>query len=126
MKVESVIVAEELILNALSYLDIIDYKTWYVGESAGTGYVETNPDTWANDSNLIYRNRFESEEIDNFKVCPVGMWSEKATLRFFSGAAENCVISERGNISIEVDSIDNVLAGKRVTYMRAPSKLPPR
>ncbi|MBQ3544525.1 MAG: hypothetical protein IJA34_06020 [Lachnospiraceae bacterium] len=45
--------------------DIIDYKTWYVGESTGTGYDETDPDTWVNDSNLIYRNRLESDEIDN-------------------------------------------------------------
>lgn len=45
--------------------DVIDYTSWYVGESKGTSYDKDIPSTWANESNLIYVNRLESEEVDN-------------------------------------------------------------
>lgn len=59
-----------------------------------------------------------ADEIRDFKICPVGMWNEKSTLKFLDGKAENCSISERGNISIEVDSIDNILDGRPATYIK--------
>ncbi|MBQ3545771.1 MAG: hypothetical protein IJA34_12430 [Lachnospiraceae bacterium] len=45
--------------------DVIDYNSWYVGEINGTSYDATDSTTWADESNLIYRNRLESEDVDN-------------------------------------------------------------
>lgn len=59
-----------------------------------------------------------SEEIAGFKICPVGLWNKKDVLRFSSGSAENCSISEDGDTSIDVDSIDNVLDGRLATFIK--------
>lgn len=59
-----------------------------------------------------------ADEISGFEVRPVGLWNKKDVLRFSSGSAENCSISEDGDISIDVDSIDNVLGGKPVTFIK--------
>lgn len=70
------------------------------------------------DCNNVTKLDSVSEKIENFEVYPVGMWSEKATLRFSSGQSENCAISEDGNIIIEVDSIDNTLKGHEATFIK--------
>lgn len=59
-----------------------------------------------------------AEEIMGFEICPVGLWNKKDVLKFSSGNAENCSISEDGDISIDVDSIDNVLSGKPATFIK--------
>lgn len=58
------------------------------------------------------------EEIDRFEICPVGLWNTKDVLKFSSGSAENCSISEDGDVSIDVDSIDNVLGGRPATFIK--------
>ncbi len=70
------------------------------------------------DSANIDKMKAVANEINRFEVCPVGLWSEKTVLRFTSGASENCTISEEGDISIDVDSIDNVLNGRSATYIK--------
>lgn len=52
-----------------------------------------------------------------YQVYNLGTWNEKDTLRF-SGTGTGGAITEEGNIEIEVDSLDYVLAGKKVTFIK--------
>ncbi|MGN0375722.1 MAG: hypothetical protein ACI4EN_09520, partial [Butyrivibrio sp.] len=44
--------------------EIIDYEDWYVGDISGTGYDENDPDTWADNSNILYKYRYISDTED--------------------------------------------------------------
>ncbi len=44
--------------------EIIDYESWWVGDTAGTGYDEYDTDTWADDANILYKYRYISEDED--------------------------------------------------------------
>lgn len=70
------------------------------------------------DSSSVRKVQAVSEQWDNFEVLQVGLWSDKNTLRFSSGNEEGSSISENGDISVEVDSIDNVLEGQKATFIK--------
>lgn len=52
-----------------------------------------------------------------YHIYPLGTWNEKDTLRF-SGTGTGGAITEEGNIEIEVDSLDHVLADEKVTFIK--------
>jgi len=70
------------------------------------------------DSANLNRMMATVSKINKFEIYSVGLWNERDVLKFSSGIAENCSISEDGDISIDVDSIDNVLNGRVVTYIK--------
>jgi FkbM family methyltransferase len=70
------------------------------------------------DKENLDKMQVAAEEISGFEICPIGLWNKKDVLRFSSGNAENCFISEDGDISIYVDSIDNVLNGRSATFIK--------
>jgi len=59
-----------------------------------------------------------TEKLDNFYIIEKGMWSKSKKLKFSSGKSENSLISDHGDIEIDVISIDEVLDGKPVTYIK--------
>ncbi len=44
--------------------EIVDYEDWWVGDIDGTGYDPLDTDTWADNANLIYKNRYISSTQD--------------------------------------------------------------
>jgi FkbM family methyltransferase len=66
---------------------------------------------------VVSQQRMQKVEIHN-----KGAWNKHAFLRFHDGRAGSSRVSETSDLklpgtSIEVDTIDNILAGRRVTYI---------
>lgn len=47
-----------------------------------------------------------------------GVFSHSTILRFVSDASRGALISDKGNITIETVSLDEILDGRRVTYIK--------
>lgn len=56
--------------------------------------------------------------IPNIFCFNKGVWSERKSLKFSSGQGVSSTINDYGETIIEVDSIDNVLKGKKVTFIK--------
>lgn len=52
-----------------------------------------------------------------YQVHNLGSWNEKKTLHF-AGTGTGGAITEEGTVEIEVDSLDHVLAGEKVTFIK--------
>lgn len=52
------------------------------------------------------------------KVFHSGVWDEKTTLHFKSGASGSSCVSMDGDISINVDTLDNMLGGQEITFIK--------
>lgn len=52
-----------------------------------------------------------------YQVHNLGTWNEKKTLHF-AGTGTGGAITEEGSVEIEVDSLDHVLAGEKVTFIK--------
>lgn len=70
------------------------------------------------DSSNLEKLHNVTEILDDIIICPVGMWNEKTVLKFMSDNKENCMLSDDGNVLVEVDTIDNILAGEYVSYIK--------
>lgn len=70
------------------------------------------------DKNNVLKLKRTTEKLRDFYIIEKGMWSNSKKLKFFSGKSENSHISVDGNIEIDVISIDEVLDGKPVTYIK--------
>ena len=69
----------------------------------------------------IQANTFINNHPKNhLHIVPLGVWSEQTTLKFSNVGGEQGNISDTGNISINVDSIDNVFAtiSERITIIK--------
>ena len=53
----------------------------------------------------------------NVTIVPYGMWKNKDVLKFCEAAGSSC-IEEHGIKDIEVNSIDNVHGGKKITFIK--------
>ncbi len=53
----------------------------------------------------------------NVTIVPYGMWKDKNVLKFCEAAGSSC-IEEHGIKDIEVNSIDNVHGGKKITFIK--------
>ena len=59
-----------------------------------------------------------SEKVENLHCLNVGAWNQQAILQFSTEGTMNSAISNIGDSFIEVDSIDNILQGKRTTIIK--------
>lgn len=75
--------------------------------------------TW--EPNEINRSKLtktiEQYGFKNINVIPFGLWSEKSELSFSMHGAASC-ISKNGTIRVSVDTIDNLCANEKVTYIK--------
>jgi len=69
------------------------------------------PDKY-NYANLLKRN------FNNSIILQKGCYSEKTTLHFQDGETMSSKIDDSGSSKIDVDTIDNVLHGKKATYIK--------
>lgn len=61
----------------------------------------------------------EKEAIKNVETIHAGCWSEKTTLRFSSdGNMAAIVAADDGDISVPVETIDNVVGDEKVTFIK--------
>ncbi len=59
------------------------------------------------------------KSIENLICINKGVWDKKCTLSFGDfGALNNGAIQEKGGLLIDTDTIDNVLQGDRVSYIK--------
>lgn len=78
----------------------------FYGSSIGN-VISFEPDN-ENIKKYINAINIHKEYLDRYKLIKKGSWSKKDTL-YFSSSDSSSSVSDTGNISIEVDSVDNVL-----------------
>lgn len=57
-------------------------------------------------------------DFDNVKALCMGAYDQKSTLHFNSGEGEFSNISDEGGVSINVDTIDNIVGDEKVTFIK--------
>lgn len=64
--------------------------------------------------------KIEKEQIERVDLFNIGLWSEKKTLHFKRGGDDGTgsLINDDGEETIEVNSIDNILKGDEVTFIK--------
>lgn len=97
--------------GALDGEDSLNFIRWCNGKYDGIYAFEPDSDNL----NRLYKT---ADGKLNFKVCPIGLWSDEGELSFFSGNTENCAIADDGDKRIKVSSIDKILDGKSATYIK--------
>lgn len=55
---------------------------------------------------------------NRIKCYNFGTWDQKTKVSLTANTEEGCKISQDGNIQIKVDSLDNILANKNVTFIK--------
>lgn len=83
-----------------------DYKKVYVFE----------PDEY--NAEVCRKKAKDIGESDKIEIIECGTWSCDTVLKFHNGAFGGSKITDGGNTEIKVSSIDNVLAGKRCTFIK--------
>jgi FkbM family methyltransferase len=65
----------------------------------------------------VKKLRKNTSHLDNIKIIEKGCWSEKKALFFSNDGTVGSKIQDKGQLQIEVDSIDNVIQD-RITYIK--------
>ena len=76
---------------------------------------------WEPDEDNLSALKANTENLDNVKIVPCGLWHEKTELCFMADGSTGSKIVDRtesGVGRILVDSIDNVCAGDKVTFIK--------
>lgn len=60
----------------------------------------------------------KTKSLVNIEYHNVGIWREKGNLHFADGDANNSFASDQGNAILSVDSIDDILAGRPVSFIK--------
>lgn len=62
----------------------------------------------------------ENLKLKNVNLYRKGVWNQKASLKFQTNTlnAARSAVSDKGTITVEVDSIDNVMNGEEVTFIK--------
>lgn len=60
-----------------------------------------------------------AKEVDNIETFNLAVWNEKTTLHFEKKKGRNSKLSQSGKIEIPADSVDNILGGKEITFLKA-------
>jgi len=69
--------------------------------------------------NFIKLQRFiEQEQVSNATLLNRGIWSQPGEHNFFQRGGRMSSLSEQGKVSIEVDSLDNILGKGAVSYIK--------
>lgn len=69
------------------------------------------------------RNNYEKlctnlKTLQNVELHNVGVYKEKTTLKFEMNDAKNAFVSEQGQSWIDVESVDDILSGQKVTFIK--------
>lgn len=93
--------------TTLSFIDWSkhDYEKIYAAEPF--------TDAYENCLNII-----NADGLQNIEMLNVGLWSKKDKLKLMQNGTGGSSINESGNIEINVDSIDNILKGNKVTFIK--------
>lgn len=73
---------------------------------------EPDPENFIKLENLIKENNYKNIEIFN-----CGVWNEKTQLHFNANGVGSC-LTESGDITVNVDSIDNIVGDNRVNFIK--------
>lgn len=90
-----------------------DFAKWTNGEYEKIYAFEANPYCMER-----CEQTFNKKHIDNVSMIKKGLWDKKGIVRFRSNYSGGACISENGNVEIQVDSLDNVLNGRRVSFIK--------
>ena len=60
----------------------------------------------------------EDHRFENVEIIPLGMWSERTQLRFDMQGTVDSSVSETGDSVIDVDTIDHLCSGEKVTFIK--------
>lgn len=60
----------------------------------------------------------EQENIKNYTLHNIGLWNEKATLKFDTGKGGKSKIDETSTTTIEVNTMDKILNDEKVTFIK--------
>lgn len=67
----------------------------------------------------VCRNKAKlREDSDKIEIVECGTWSCDTVLKFRNGAMGGSKIVDSGNVEVKVNSIDNVLAGRKCTFIK--------
>lgn len=69
------------------------------------------------DNSEILRRKIADMKIENCECFNVGLWKKKEILKFNSIGSGSGYIGDSGNVEIEADTIDNLLCGRKVTFI---------
>ena len=72
----------------------------------------------ANPSCIERCKNYYIENLHDAQIIERGMWSEKTQLHFQGGYSGAARVSDDGEVIVEVDTIDNVLEGNRVSFIK--------
>lgn len=64
------------------------------------------------------KKNFSSWGINRAEIYHLGLWSHKTTLKFDAIGSGSGRISEKGTVFIEADSLDSVLAGYKIDFIK--------
>ncbi|MEA5047004.1 MAG: FkbM family methyltransferase [Eubacteriales bacterium] len=73
------------------------------------------PDAY-NESQL--RLLCQKQNIENVKIYPIAVWDKPETLSFRQRGDSASCVSEEGDSRVSADTMDRVLAGKKVTFVK--------
>lgn len=60
----------------------------------------------------------KTADVENIRLFNLAAWDEKTTLSFAKKKGRNSRLSDSGNVEIPADSVDNILAGERITLLK--------
>lgn len=60
----------------------------------------------------------KEHQLRSCEIIPHGLWNEATTLRFHTGREDVCGVSEEGDSSLEVVSLEDALGNQRVTFLK--------
>lgn len=73
---------------------------------------------WEPDPVNCEKLRRHCKKYKNIEILPYGLWSEKTVLAFSDGDESTSRISAEGSKSLSVDTIDNLCANEKVTFIK--------
>lgn len=65
-----------------------------------------------------YKSIINENQIENIEIYNVGLWNEKTMLSFKKSEFGDSKIDKEGEITLSVDSVDNILNGKPATFIK--------
>lgn len=63
-----------------------------------------------------------TDRLERITLINKGIWKEKTTLEFKNSGGRNSSIAKSSENKVDVDSVDNILCGKKITYLKADTE----
>ena len=93
---------------------ILDFVDW-MGDKAYSYIYSFEPDTH---SISVCRDTIEKHEIENIALINKGTYSKETVLKFSNDGSGGSCFCDAGETIVPVTSVDDVLQGKRATYIK--------